>query len=895
MSYLLSLLAMHLAIGENMETCSGASPGGCSATSGVSLMQRKSLVQQEAVIVSAEDDQASDAEWKNAQALSGENENDPDDSNDPDSEADCSTFTEQTGCTAKGCSWTNAFDGEEIEDGSHKEVDGYVCADDDEVKEEEYDSARNVTQADDEGTATSVIQESGQDQSEVTNTETRWCRRRRRRRRGWSCPWARRRRAPRVIAKYAGSLKGNVATQSSTSNGGVASRAIDGNGDGFWSSRSCTHTDESKSSPWWQVDLGSPKKMSAIRITNRQDCCSDRLSPFTVSVDGKPCAKDVAIKGETKIVPCQSTGQVIRVQVSKTNNPFTICEFEAIDAATDQYISTFNAIGCPNTVLDVEWWKKQTNAVALNDMFQYCTLMASGKASATQKTACCGNGNACSVTCRKLDKLEATPAPTPAPTPVPLADLADVSWLDKTADNMVFLKFKGLFSGQKTCGDKCCANNAGFATQTWTAAQIVKGLHSGSDQVVIDVSNTRFSTAGGCNKFGNGWTCNGRGEGQFSFDLGGTPFSIPGGRSAWVTNGWRPQTSIQCSSGDQLCQGKCGGHCGGCHLKNIYTKEGKNYFVLSVKDRSMFNSVFTPPATTPPATTPPATTPPVTPPPATLPGATLPPATAPRATMPPASASIFDRIDVDDDNTIDRIEWKQAIDKEKKALDDGKKPSATTPPSAKPAPAPPPSSNPAPAPAPPSSSTLPTKAQQDAIVQKHNELRAKMGASDMTKMGWDDALATAAQQFVAGCPSGHSENRPSAVGENMAWKWATGMKLTASTDFAPSVQSWYDEFDAAGPYKDGGTFSGFGSCSGMCGHYTQVVWAAANKIGCGAAYCPHSSGMGGYELVCQYGSSVPGGYGGNMGSQTLFTKGTQCSSCPSGFATCSDGLCSASG
>lgn len=262
--------------------------------------------------------------------------------------------------------------------------------------------------------------------------------------------------------------------------------------------------------------------------------------------------------------------------------------------------------------------------------------------------------------------------------------------------------------------------------------------------------------------------------------------------------------------------------------------------------------------------------------------------------MPPASASIFDRIDVDDDNTIDRNEWKQAIDKEKKELGDGKKPSATTPPSAKPAPAPP-SSNPAPAPAPPSSSTLPTKAQQDAIVQKHNELRAKMGASDMTKMGWDDALATAAQQFVAGCPSGHSQNRPFGVGENMAWKWATGMKLTASTDFTPSVQSWYDEFDAAGPYKDGGTFSGFGSCSGVCGHYTQVVWAAANKIGCGAAYCPHSSGMGGYELVCQYGSSVPGGYGGNMGSQTLFTKGTKCSSCPSGFATCSDGLCSASG
>ena len=171
-----------------------------------------------------------------------------------------------------GCSWTNAFDGEEIEDGSHKEVDGYVCADEEEVKEEVHDAARKVTEDDGEGIATSVIQEWGQDQSEATNTETRWCRRRRRRRRGWSCPWARRRRAPfRAIAPYAGNLKGKVATQSSLAHGGAASRAIDGNGDGFWSSSSCTHTSYGKNNPWWQVDLGSPKKLSAIRITNRQE------------------------------------------------------------------------------------------------------------------------------------------------------------------------------------------------------------------------------------------------------------------------------------------------------------------------------------------------------------------------------------------------------------------------------------------------------------------------------------------------------------------------------------------------------------------------------------------------------------------------------------------------
>jgi len=199
-----------------------------------------------------------------------------------------------------------------------------------------------------------------------------------------------------------------------------------------------------------------------------------------------------------------------------------------------------------------------------------------------------------------------------------------------------------------------------------------------------------------------------------------------------------------------------------------------------------------------------------------------------------------------------------------------------------------------------------TQAQMDGIVKKHNDLRTGMGASDMTMMIWDDTLAAAAQQWVSGtallsgedtdnmtaakCPSGHSNNRQGA-GENIAWKWASNLKLTSTTDFSPSIQSWYDEIKDAGAYKSGGTFNGFGPCTGVCGHYTQVVWGAANKIGCGAAYCP-AHGMGGYELVCQYGSSVAGAHGGNMGGSTLFTKGTACSKCPGGFTKCANGLCS---
>jgi len=256
---------------------------------------------------------------------------------------------------------------------------------------------------------------------------------------------------------------------------------------------------------------------------------------------------------------------------------------------------------------------------------------------------------------------------------------------------------------------------------------------------------------------------------------------------------------------------------------------------------------------------------------------------APEPTKAPASAKvageIFDRADADKSGQLDRSEFKKILDAGK--IKEG--PSAPVPPTV-------PTTAPVP---PPASSTVPTQAQKDALLRKHNDLRAAMGASDMTMMVWDDTLANAAQTYASGCPSGHSKNRPNSVGENLAWKWSSSVRsLTATTDFTPSVQSWYDEIKDAGSYKTGGTFSGFGKCSGVCGHYTQVVRAAANKLGCGVNFCPHSSGMGGYMLVCQYGTSVSGSYGGNMQGTTLFTSGKACSKCPSGFQKCASNLCS---
>jgi uncharacterized protein YkwD len=187
-----------------------------------------------------------------------------------------------------------------------------------------------------------------------------------------------------------------------------------------------------------------------------------------------------------------------------------------------------------------------------------------------------------------------------------------------------------------------------------------------------------------------------------------------------------------------------------------------------------------------------------------------------------------------------------------------------------------------------------SQAQIDAVVSKHNTLRAAAGASDMMMLKWNPDLARRAQEHSSTCPgSSHSSNRGN-DGENMAASAGSNFQLTSTTDLTPSVQRWYDEISNAGDYQNGGIFSGFGTCTGVCGHYTQVVWAAANEIGCGVSSCP-MSGMPGYQLTCQYRSTLSGKYGGNMYSKVVFTKGTACASCPNGYQTCSTspaGLCS---
>ncbi|MBI1831504.1 MAG: HEAT repeat domain-containing protein [Planctomycetes bacterium] len=75
------------------------------------------------------------------------------------------------------------------------------------------------------------------------------------------------------------------ATQSSTAHNGAASRAIDGNKNGSYTSGGQTHTKEGETNPWWQVDLGKEFPIESNVIYNRTaGSLGSRLNNYTLRI-----------------------------------------------------------------------------------------------------------------------------------------------------------------------------------------------------------------------------------------------------------------------------------------------------------------------------------------------------------------------------------------------------------------------------------------------------------------------------------------------------------------------------------------------------------------------------------------------------------------------------------
>ncbi|MDT4955975.1 MAG: hypothetical protein QOJ02_4113 [Acidobacteriota bacterium] len=139
-------------------------------------------------------------------------------------------------------------------------------------------------------------------------------------------------------------------SQSSNPFGAPASRAADGNTDGNWSNNSVTHTGQD-SQAWWQVDLSIIQSIGTIKVWNRTDAVTDRLSNFYVFVSDVPFAStDLTTTlnqsgvtsyytagqgGVPTTIPVNRTGRYVRVQLSGTNY-LSLAEVQVLSPASTQ-------------------------------------------------------------------------------------------------------------------------------------------------------------------------------------------------------------------------------------------------------------------------------------------------------------------------------------------------------------------------------------------------------------------------------------------------------------------------------------------------------------------------------------------------------------------------------
>jgi len=144
-------------------------------------------------------------------------------------------------------------------------------------------------------------------------------------------------------------------------------------------------------------------------------------------------------------------------------------------------------------------------------------------------------------------------------------------------------------------------------------------------------------------------------------------------------------------------------------------------------------------------------------------------------------------------------------------------------------------------------------AELSGIVAAHNGVRAGVGVGPLA---WSDSLAATAAAWAAQCvdvavPAGLLDHNP---GRSTGHPWDVGENIYASTGTASgttAVARWSAEV------ADYDYVTNTCAAGKVCGHYTQVVWAASTQVGCALRDCPSLTYRS--TIVCDYG---PGGNSG---------------------------------
>ncbi|XP_034019505.1 GLIPR1-like protein 1 [Thalassophryne amazonica] len=170
----------------------------------------------------------------------------------------------------------------------------------------------------------------------------------------------------------------------------------------------------------------------------------------------------------------------------------------------------------------------------------------------------------------------------------------------------------------------------------------------------------------------------------------------------------------------------------------------------------------------------------------------------------------------------------------------------------------------------------------EECVRAHNSARSSVQppAHIMLYMTWDEGLAITARAWARQCIYKHNVRRthptfPS-VGENIWAGYPVSMFNTTN-----AIDLWVDEKKHYDLNSN--------TCSDVCGHYTQVVWAQTYKVGCAVQLC--TSGIQGTSFFPNKGAIFVCNYApaGNVNRRQPYEASiTPCSGCKD---NCEDNLC----
>ncbi|XP_077323576.1 uncharacterized protein LOC143958006 isoform X2 [Lithobates pipiens] len=125
-------------------------------------------------------------------------------------------------------------------------------------------------------------------------------------------------------------------------------RAIDGSMQSNYMRHQCTHT-VSEKNPWWKVDLKSTHRIQSVAITNRGDCCRERINGAEIHIGnskedggiGNPRCETVFKMnyGETLSFNCRGMeGRYVSINMPNQTQYLTLCEVQVFGGPVAQEV-----------------------------------------------------------------------------------------------------------------------------------------------------------------------------------------------------------------------------------------------------------------------------------------------------------------------------------------------------------------------------------------------------------------------------------------------------------------------------------------------------------------------------------------------------------------------------